>query len=95
MRHSRLVSALTKLGIKVNAHEYRKNSFNATGPNGRRIQWYTQDGFDEKTLKSLTDCPEMGHVTEASPDTNAQTDCFCDTYYKTIKEAVEALTDKK
>jgi hypothetical protein len=34
---------------------------------------------------------EVGYLTWRSPDTDAMTDCFCDSYYHTIKSAMHLL----
>jgi hypothetical protein len=96
MTHKRLVSAFLKAGCKVEEQPRRGNpSFIATNPkNGDMVEWHTQPAFvyvkggesyyDEKN-------PITTYVVARSPHTDAMTDCFCDTFYHTIKEAVKAI----
>lgn len=97
MTHKRLVSAFTKAGCTVTQQERRGNpSFIAKNPkNGKMVEWHTQpqfvfvkDGesyYDEKN-------PITTYVVARSPHTDIMTDCFCDSFYHTIKSAVGALS---
>lgn len=90
MLHTRLVNALTKAGAKVTADEYRNDHFFAT-LNDKKIDWFTQDGFDKKTKQFTKEKLEVSVCTARSPHTDVQTDCFCDSYAHTIKEALYFL----
>ena len=94
--HKRLVSAFLKAGMSVTQQERRGNpSYIATNPkNGKCVEWHTQPKFvhvtggdsyyDEKN-------PITTYVVARSPHTDIMTDCFCDSFYHTIKEAVRAI----
>lgn len=82
--HLRLVAALTKAGATVTAMDHRPDAFIAT-KGARVVCWYTQEGYPNK------DRPAATCVHWPSPHTDAQTDCFCDSYYHTIKAAVASL----
>lgn len=103
--HKRLVSAFIKNGCTItnieNWHTKDKgkpsNGWIATNPaNGRKLEWHTQDGFvpakdgvDAHWDKNnqVTRC-----VTWRSPDTDAMSDYFADSYFHTIKSAVCFIT---
>jgi hypothetical protein len=84
MDHNRLVAALTKAGATITTSDHRADQFYAT-KGTRTVQWYTQEGFPNKER------PAAVCVHWASPHTDAMTDCFCDTFYHTIKGAVASL----
>jgi hypothetical protein len=96
MSHKRLVSAFVKAGCTVEELPKRGNpSFLAKNPKtGECVEWHTQPAFvyvkggesyyDEKK-------PITTYVVARSPHTDIQTDCFCDTFYHTIKSAVAAI----
>lgn len=96
MLHTRLVSALKKIGAKVEERSLFRNSndphykaFKAT-LGGEEIDWSTQRNFNKK-LNDYDDQMYVGHVTKRSPDTDAMTDCFCDSYRDSIKGAIHLL----
>lgn len=78
--HLRLTAALTKAGATVTAQEHRPDAFIAR-KGDRLVCWYTQAGFPNAERLAAT-C-----VRTPSPHTDAQTDCFCDTWHHTIKAA--------
>jgi hypothetical protein len=94
MLNTRLVNALKKVGATVeedksyNVHEYQKH-FIAT-KDGRKIDWYTQENFNEKTLENDGRL-YVGSVWSRHPDTDHMTDLFMDTYVKTVKGAVKLV----
>jgi hypothetical protein len=98
MLHANLVKALVKAGATVLEHkrfgdDKPADHFFATFE-GQKIDWYTQDYFNPKTLKHEEGRLAVCYVTMRSPHTDAQTDCFCDSYRDTIKGAVDLLTRK-
>jgi uncharacterized Zn finger protein (UPF0148 family) len=90
MNHKRLLNALAKVGATVtNPHADNTKApryFKATGKNGEVVCWYVQKKWDNPEELEATS------VHTPSPHTDIMTDCFCDTYYHTIKGAVGALT---
>jgi hypothetical protein len=95
MNHKRLITALEKVGATVTATTNGMglaNRFRAVGLNGRVLCWSIQNGWDKKTGSFDATNPEAVCVHWPSPDTDAMTDCFCDTFYKTIKAATRSLT---
>jgi hypothetical protein len=96
MTHKRLVSAFRKAGCTVTEQERRGNpSFIAENPKtGECVEWHTQPKFvhvkggdsyyDEKD-------PITTYVVARSPQTDIMTDCFCDSFYHSIKSAVAAI----
>ena len=97
MLHKRLVSALQKIGAKVEElnrgfkDPYSKH-FQAT-LNGESIDWYTSQNFNNK-LNDYDGQLYVGYVTKRSPHTDSQTDCFCDSYRDSIKAAIGLLNRK-
>jgi hypothetical protein len=96
--HKRLVNAMVKAGMIVTPMEDRRTNpgYIAKNPkNGVQVQWYTQAAFvpakDGKEAYWDANIPITTHVTWCSPHTDSMTDCFCDSYYDTIKSAVAAL----
>jgi hypothetical protein len=85
MLHSRLLNAMKKTGAKIEKRE--KNAFEATKEDGRKVRWYVQAGFSCKEKLSAI-C-----VHTPSIHTDIRTDCFCDTFYYTIKSAVFFMKD--
>ena len=75
MKHNRLVNAIRKAGFEVIQSDHREDSFHVANAN---LHWFKQD-------------EEAICVHYASPHTDIMTDCFCDTFYNTIKSAVESL----
>lgn len=103
--HKRLVSAFTKAGCEIKNrpkfHDDGKPSNNwvATNPkNGQHVEWHTQPAFvpakDGKDSYYDESNPITMSVCMRSPDTDAMTDYFADSFYHTIKEAVRALVGK-
>lgn len=75
MQLSRILSACALNGVTVN--KVRENYYVLTkGEN--RLTMHVQDD-------------EVGYMTYHSPQTDAMTDCFCDSYYHTIKGAMHHL----
>lgn len=105
MTHKRLVAAFTKAGCEVkNVPRFMPDSqgnkeshtWEAKNPKtGKSVTWYTQAAFvpgkDGKPATWDETNPVTTHVTWHSPHTDIQTDCFCDSYYHTIKSAVAAI----
>jgi hypothetical protein len=93
MIHTRLVSALKKVGAKVtpnkNYEGKETGSFSAS-LNGNTIEWSTQSNFNSK-LNDYDNQLFVGYVVMRSPYTDIQTDCFCDSFQHTIKGAVQLL----
>ena len=94
MLHKRLISALQKIGAKVTElnrgfkDPYSK-WFQAT-LNGEAIDWYTSQNFNIK-LNDYDDQLFVSYVSKRSPDTDSQTDCFCDSYAETIRRSLYLL----
>lgn len=84
MSHKRLASAFIKAGAVVKniphptTGETSRNWIASNPKNSVSIEWRTQDDVTTYCI-------------ERSPMTDAYTDCFCDSYYHTIKSAVAAL----
>ena len=77
MLHARLVKALEKVGATVTSHGNdgtQSNRFYAE-KGSKYVTWHNQDGF-------------VVCLRTPSPDTDAQTDCFCDHYHRTMRSAV-------
>jgi hypothetical protein len=101
MTHKRIVSAFTKAGFTVSKAKgwdgkESTRSWTAVNPKNKRIVgWTTQAAFvpskDGKDSFFDESTPITTYIVEASPHTDVQTDCFCDSFYHTIKEAVRAL----
>jgi len=99
MTHKRLVSAFTKAGCVVtNGPEWDQNrkgpskTWVAKNPkNGKYVTWYVQDGFNPETKTWDASNPVTVSVCRPSKDTDAMTDCFCDSFYRSIKSAVAAI----
>lgn len=102
MTHKRLVNAMIKAGMIVtnfkrwDGDTKPSNRWLATNPkNNECVEWSTQDGFvpAKDGVEAHWDANNQitTHVTWRSPHTDAMTDCFCDSYYHTIKSAVAAL----
>jgi hypothetical protein len=94
--HKRLVNAFKKAGCIVEELERRGNpNFLATNPKtGECVEWHTQAAFVYvKGGESYYDeaNPVTGYVVQRSPHTDIMTDCFCDSFYHTIKSAVAAI----
>ena len=90
MNHKRLINALTKAGATItNPHADNGKDpyyFVATGKNGEKVCWYVQKKWnDESVLEAVS-------VHSPSPHTDIMTDCFCDTFYHTIKGAAAAVS---
>ena len=81
MDHIRLTNALTKAGATITGEGDRFRATKGT----REIRWYTQEDW-QKPGRMEAIC-----VRWPSPQTDSSTDCFCDTYYDTIKGAVASL----
>ena len=85
MLHKRLVTALVKAGATIEEHKRPMRdgsvSVNYVARKGDRcIDWYM---YADQVL--------VDHTTMRSPYTDAQRDCFCDSYYTTIRGSVQAL----
>ena len=102
MTHKRLVNAFLKAGMKVenvpNWHDKDKpsHSWMATNPKtGKCVVWHTQAAFVPAKDGVEAHWDESNqittHTTWRSPQTDLMTDCFCDSFYRTIKSSVDAL----
>ena len=91
--HKRLVSAFIKAGCTVEELPRHSNhSYLATNPkNGKSLEWHTQAAFVPATKSWDESNPVTTYVVARSPYTDAMTDCFCDSFYDTIKGAVKAI----
>lgn len=74
---TRVLSAFAKNGITVEESKFSKNKFIARK--------------GTKTLEFYTQGTHVDYFVERSPHTNVMTDCFCDSFYKTIEGAVRVL----
>jgi hypothetical protein len=80
MKHNRLFSALAKVGATINP--IGLFSYTATKEGGCTVNWTTStDGT-------------VSHVTKRHPDTDAMYDNFYDSYFDTIKGAVQAICEQ-
>ena len=88
MNLKRLLNALAKVGATVtNPYDDKTKApryYKAVGKTGNVICWYVQPHWK-------TGEPEAVSVHSPSPHTDIMTDCFCDTYYDTIKGAAAAV----
>ncbi len=89
MNHKRLLNALAKVGATItNPHADNGKEpryFVATGKNGDKLCWYVQKRWDDETVL------EAVSVHSPHPDTDAMTDLFMDTYFRTVKAAAGHL----
>lgn len=88
MNLKRLLNALAKVGATVTTPHDNIGGpryYKAVGKTGEVICWYVQPHWK-------TGEPEATSVHSPSPHTDIMTDCFCDTYYNTIKGAVQAVS---
>ncbi len=99
MLHTRLVNALKKAGATVtdisspnNDSEFHRH-FEAEYE-GKKIDWHTSENWNER-LGDYDGKIGVDTVWERSPHTDIMTDLFMDSYYKTIKGAVWALTGER
>ena len=97
MTHKRLVSAFIKAGMTVTPMENRRGNpgYNATNPKtGETVHWHTQAQFVYvKGGDSYYDeaNPVASYVCWASPDSDSMRDLCMDSFYHTIKSAVQAI----
>ena len=88
MNHKRLLNALAKVGATItNPHADNGKEpryFVATGKNGDKLCWYVQAHWKTGDKEAVS-------VHSPSPHTDIMTDCFCDTFYHTIKGAAGSL----
>ena len=105
MTHKRLACAMQKAGMKVeniprfsfpSQEDKASNAWKATNPkNGMSVEWHTQAGFVPAKDGAAAFWDESNqittHTTWRSPQTDLMTDCFCDSFYRTIKSSVDAL----
>ncbi len=67
-----------------------KNGVTVTPPTpGRQNSYILTKGENVLTFHAQDDY--VGYMTWHSPQTDVMTDCFCDSYYKTIKDAMHFL----
>jgi hypothetical protein len=97
MTHKRLVSAFTKAGCTVTKMEGRTGNpgYVAKNPkSGEQVHWYTQPNFVHvKGGESYYDAenPVATYVCWANPESDSQRDLCMDSFYHTIKSAVQAI----
>jgi len=88
MNHRRLMSALAKVGATItNPHADNGKEpryFVATGKNGDKLCWYVQAHWQTGEKEAVS-------VHSPHPDTDAMTDLFMDTYFRTVKSAAASL----
>jgi hypothetical protein len=96
--HKRLVSAFKKAGCEViNVPRFGSegkvsNRWMAKNvKDGRSVEWHVQAGFDAVTKTWDESNLITTYVVKRSPHTDIMTDCFCDTFYHTIRESVRAI----
>jgi len=108
MTHKRLASAFMKAGCTVTnsprfdaavGKHLPSRVWVATNPTtGRNVEWHVQAAFvpakDGKAAWYDESNPITTYVCWRSPQTDIMTDCFCDSFYHTIKEAVNSLVRK-
>jgi hypothetical protein len=87
MNHKRLLNALAKAGATVTHEPHTKTMVRYRATKGNEVLlWYAQKKWDNP------DELEAVSVHSPSPHTDIMTDCFCDTFYHTIKSAVGSLS---
>lgn len=79
MQFQRVLNAFAKNGVTVTTLS-EGYSYKAT--KGTQVLHFYQNGRDSGSVL---------HFTYRSPHTDASTDCFCDSYYNTIKAALHFL----
>ena len=86
MNHQRLLNALHKVGATVTNEPNGKSMTRFRATKGSEVLlWYAQKKWDKpEELEAVS-------VHSPSPHTDIMTDCFCDTFYHTIKGAAESL----
>lgn len=77
MQLTRVLNAFKKNQIEIKHEEGTKRYF--ASKNGKKLLFYTQTELVE----------EVFHFTYQSPNTDVMTDYFEDTYYNTIKAALQ------
>lgn len=78
MQLSSLLSACLRNGVTISVPDPKRPNSYAISLGDRRLTFTSQDGY----VRTLT-----WH----SPQTDAMTDCYCDSYYHTIKDAMSYL----
>jgi hypothetical protein len=87
MNHKRLLNALAKAGATVTHEPHTKTMVRYRATKGNEVLlWYAQKKWDNP------DELEAVSVHSPSPHTDIMTDCFCDTFYHTIKSAIGSLS---
>lgn len=82
---NRFVNAFKKAGATVEVNESEKSLYHGSGSaelNGRRLEFSYQAGFPVESKRTVT------IIYASSPHTDITTDCFCDTFFDTIKGAI-------
>ena len=85
---NRLVNAFKKAGATVEVKESEKTPYFGSGwaeLNGRRLEFNYQAGFPVESKRTVS------IIVSRSPQTDIMTDCFCDTFFDTIKSAVKYI----
>lgn len=86
MNHKRLLSAIAKTGASVTNETHGKTMLRFRATKGDNVLlWYAQPKWNKpEELEAVS-------VHAPSPFTDIQTDCFCDTFFHTIKGCAEYL----
>lgn len=86
---TRLTNALKKVGATVEIIEIDKTHNYGRGVarlNNRVLEFTYQPGFPDRSKATVP------IIVVPSPHTDIMTDCFCDTFFDTIKSAVAYIT---
>jgi len=78
MQLSSILSACARNGVTVTQPRDRSDYYVLSKGNKLMNFYVNSDGY-------------VGYITEPSPQTDVMTDCFCDYYAKTIKNAMQVL----
>jgi hypothetical protein len=86
MNHKRLLNALAKVGATVTNEPHTKTMVRYRATKGSEVLvWYAQPKWNKpEELEAVS-------VHSPSPHTDIMTDCFCDTFYHTIRAAAGSL----
>lgn len=85
MNHKRLLNALAKVGAAVSNQPHGKIVRYRATKGDNVLVWYAQPMWNNpEELEAVS-------VHAPSPHTDIMTDCFCDTFYSTIRSAAASL----
>jgi len=81
--------------LKRVLNAFKKNNIEVKHQEGSTRYYATKNNNTLVFYENGKDSGEVYHFTWQSPMTDASTDCFCDSYFHTIKSAVYFLNNGK